>query len=116
MICTDLILPIREEKDAICRIYRDLYEIAAAQSISDDTNWTRAEIRPCCRLSTQLDLPLKLAAQNVVPVAVSASESMDRLRSWASGRCLSASRSGICQQTDGATKSRHRFNCEPSNN
>ena len=115
-IYTDLILPIREEKDAIWKIYRDLYEIDPSQSISDDTNWTGAEIKSCCRLSALLDLSLNLAAQNVVPVAVTAAESMDRLRSWASGRCLSASCSGIYQQTDGAPKTRRRVNREPSNN
>ncbi len=109
-------LPSREEKDAIWGIYRDLYEIDPSQSIPDDTNWTGAEIKSCCRLSALLDLSLKLAAQNVVPVAVTASESMDRLRSWASGRCLSASRSGIYQQINGTPKTRRRVNREPSNN
>ena len=42
-----------------------------------------------------LDLPLVQAAQNVVPVAVTAAESVERLRTWASGRCLSADVSGI---------------------
>ncbi|TWU10270.1 hypothetical protein [Allorhodopirellula heiligendammensis] len=115
-ICTDLILPIREEKDAICRIYRDLYEIDPSRSISDDTDWTGAVIKSCCHLSALLDLSLRLAAKNAVPVAVATSESMDRLRSWARGRCLSASRSGIYQQTDGASKTCRRVNGEPSIN
>jgi SpoVK/Ycf46/Vps4 family AAA+-type ATPase len=109
-------LPSREEKDAIWKIYRDLYEIDPAQSVPDDTNWTGAEIKSCCRLSALLDLPLNQAAQNVVPVAVTAAESVGQLRSWASGRCLSASCSGIYQQTDGAPKTRRRVNREPSNN
>jgi hypothetical protein len=41
------------------------------------------------------DLPLKEAAKNVVPVAVTAAESVEKLRAWASGRCLDASRPGI---------------------
>ncbi len=94
-------LPSREEKDAIWKLYRDLYEIDSAQRAPDDTNWTGAEIKSCCRLAALLDLPLNQAAQNVVPVAVTASESVGQLRSWASGRCLSASRSGIYQQING---------------
>ena len=109
-------LPSREEKDAIWKLYRDLYEIDSAQSAPDDTNWTGAEIKSCCRLAALLDLPLNQAAQNVVPVAVTASESVGQLRSWASGRCLSASCSGIYQQTNGSPKARRRVNREPSNN
>lgn len=95
-------LPSREEKDAIWKIYRDLYEVDPTQSIPDDTKWTGAEIKSCCRLAALLDLPLEQAAQNVVPVAVTASEAMDRLRAWASGRCLSASESGVYRQTNGS--------------
>jgi SpoVK/Ycf46/Vps4 family AAA+-type ATPase len=109
-------LPSRDEKDAIWKIYRDLYEVDPEQRVPDDTNWTGAEIKSCCRLSALLDLPLKQAAQNVVPVAVTASESMGRLQAWASGRCLSASQSGVYRQTKGSPKSRRRVNREPSNN
>ena len=109
-------LPSRDEKDAIWGIYRDLYEIDSAQKSPNDTNWTGAEIKSCCRLSALLDLPLKQAAQNVVPVAVTAAESVGQLRSWASGRCLSASRSGLYQQPNGSPKTRRRVTREPSNN
>jgi hypothetical protein len=43
------------------------------------------------------------AAKNVVPVAVTAAESVERLRMWASGRCLDASRSGIYSRSNGVT-------------
>jgi len=109
-------LPNREEKDIIWAIYRGLYDIDASQRSPDDTDWTGAEIKSCCRLSALLDLPLKQAAQNVVPVAVTARESIDRLRAWASGRCLSASQSGVYQQAGGGSKTRRRVNREPSNN
>ena len=42
-----------------------------------------------------LDIPLNEAATHVVPVAVTAAESVEKLRSWASGRCLSADDGGI---------------------
>ena len=109
-------LPDREEKDAIWALYLDLFEIDAGQSAPDDSNWTGAEIKSCCRLAALLDLPLRQAAQNVVPVAVTAAESVGRLRSWASGRCLSASQSGIYGQAGRASRSRRSVKREASNN
>ena len=61
----------------------------------NDTNWTGAEIKSCCRLASLLDVPLVQAAQNVVPVAVTAGDKIEALRQWASGRCLSADRAGV---------------------
>ena len=61
----------------------------------DDANWTGAEIKSCCRLARLLDVPLIRAAQNVVPVAVTAGDKIEGLRQWASGRCLSADRAGV---------------------
>ena len=37
-----------------------------------------------------LSLPLVAAAQNIVPVSRTSAESVEKLRTWASGRCLSA--------------------------
>ena len=42
------------------------------------------------------------AGKNVVPVAVTAAESVEKLRTWAAGRCLDASRPGV--YTRGATE------------
>ena len=64
-------------------------------------------MRSCCRLAALLDLPLTAAAQNVVPVAVTAAESVERLRQWASGRCSDAEAGGI-YRADGAGSSRSR--------
>ena len=65
----------------------------------DDTNWTGAEIKSCCRLASLLDVPLIQATQNVVPVAVTAGDKIESLRQWASGRCLSADRAGVYSRT-----------------
>ncbi len=88
-------LPTKEEKEGIWRIYRGQFDIGPSEIQPDDTDWTGAEIRACCRLSALLDMPLNQAAKNVVPVAITASEQVDRLRTWASGRCLSASAPSI---------------------
>ena len=66
----------------------------------DDTNRTGAEIKSCCRLARLLDVPLVQAAQNVVPVAVTAGDKIEGLRQWASGRCLSADRAGVYSRSE----------------
>ena len=40
------------------------------------------------------------AAQNVVPMAVTAGDSIESLRQWASGRCLSADRAGVYSRAE----------------
>jgi SpoVK/Ycf46/Vps4 family AAA+-type ATPase len=88
-------LPSAEERRAIWQLYLAQFELDTRQKLPPDEGWTGAEIRACCRLAALLDLPLVQAAQNVVPVSVTAAESVERLRTWASGRCLSADQPGI---------------------
>jgi len=98
-------LPTREEKDAIWDIYFQLYDIAAGQKRPDDRDWTGAEIKACCRLSVLLNQSLLDASLNVVPVAVTAAESIGRLRDWAAGRCLDATAGGVYQRNGSESKS-----------
>ncbi|MDB5335836.1 MAG: ftsH2 3 [Planctomycetaceae bacterium] len=109
-------LPSREEKDAIWSIYLNQFEIDRQQRMPDDANWTGAEIKACCRLSALLDVPLAQAAQNVVPVATTASESVDRLRTWASGRCLSAQQPGVYHTSSLKPGSRRKVGRDSSTN
>jgi SpoVK/Ycf46/Vps4 family AAA+-type ATPase len=88
-------LPGRAERDAIWRLYLGRYGLDPGQRLPRDTEWTGAEIKSCCRLAALLDVPLVEAATTIVPVAVTAGESVERLRQWASGRCLSADRPGV---------------------
>ena len=88
-------LPHAQEKDLIWAQYRQQFAIPESQARPDDTSWTGAEIKSCCRLAALLDMTLTQAAHQVVPVAVTAAEQVERLRSWASGRCLSASAPGV---------------------
>ena len=94
-------LPGPQERQLIWDLYLRQFELDPDQKLPNDEQWTGAEVRACCRLAALLDLPLVQAALNVVPVAVTAAESVDRLRTWASGRCLDADRGGI-YQGDGA--------------
>jgi len=95
MGCTSSTLPNSAEKDKIWPIHLGRYGLDINTKRPDDRDWTGAEIQSCCRLASLLDLPLTEAAKNVVPIAVTAAESVERLRAWAAGRCLDASRSGI---------------------
>ena len=88
-------LPAEAERAKIWQIYRGMFDIPEDQPLPDDTDWTGAEIRSCCRLAKLLDVPLVDAARNVVPIAATAAESVEKLRNWASGRCLSADLPGI---------------------
>jgi hypothetical protein len=85
-------LPGTAEKETIWPLYLRRYGLDVSQKRPEDRDWTGAEIASCCRLAALLDVPLREAAKNVVPVAVTSAE---RLRNWASGRCLSASQAGI---------------------
>jgi hypothetical protein len=110
-------LPTAAERDAIWALYRKQYGIPDGQSRPDDTSWTGAEVKSCCRLAALLDVPLTQAALSVVPVAVTAAEQVERLRAWASGRCLSASAPGVYRR-DGAPAPRpsRRVQRDPGNN
>lgn len=88
-------LPNANEKNLIWAMYKQQFDIPESQIRPDDTSWTGAEVKSCCRLAALLDVPLTQAARNVVPVAVTAAEQVDRLRTWASGRCLCASSGGV---------------------
>jgi SpoVK/Ycf46/Vps4 family AAA+-type ATPase len=101
-------LPGREQKDGIWSIYQQHYGLDPRQPSPDDAQWTGAEIKSCCRLASLLDVPLVQAAQNVVPVAVTAGDKIESLRTWASGRCLSADRAGVYSREERAAVSRSR--------
>jgi hypothetical protein len=111
-------LPDREQKDSIWSLHLSKFAIDADQPQPMDENWTGAEIHSCCRLAKLLGLSLLEAARYVVPVARTSSESLARLRRWASGRCLSADQGGIYQHcVDDDTSGRPRvLRSDPSQN
>jgi hypothetical protein len=88
-------LPGPREREVIWQMYVRKFGLDPAQRRPQDREWTGAEIRSCCRLAALLDLPLIEAATNIVPVAITAGEAVERWRDWAGGRCLSAERPGI---------------------
>ena len=110
-------LPGKAQKELIWRSYLNLFGLDADQPLPADRDWTGAEIRACCRLAALLDVPLLQAAQNIVPVSITAAESVERLRKWASGRCLSADKAGIYTfAEDAGRKTRRKIPRGPSVN
>ena len=112
-------LPGAQQKEAIWRLYLEMFGLDANQARPEDRDWTGAEIRSCCRLSALLDVPLTAAAQNVVPVARTAHEAVEGLRTWASGRCLSADHPGLYTRnpnTNPVKPGRKVRRADPSNN
>jgi SpoVK/Ycf46/Vps4 family AAA+-type ATPase len=112
-------LPGADQRPAIWRIYLEQYELEPTQPLPADESWTGAEIKSCCRLAALLDLPLMAAAQNIVPVARTSAEAVNKLRQWAAGRCLHADRPGIYTADSAATPGRRRVSrgtVDPRNN
>lgn len=110
-------LPNIAEKDTIWSLYRNHFGIPESQTRPDDSSWTGAEIKSCCRLAALLEVSLMQAARNIVPVAVTAAESVERLRTWASGRCLCATIPGIySRDRTPVPKPSRRIKRDPSDN
>ena len=110
-------LPDSQQRQAIWQIYIAKYRLDANQALPKDDAWTGAEIKACCRLAALLDVPIAAAAQNIVPVSRTSAESVEKLRTWASGRCLSADRPGIYQGMTAASTTRRKVSrANPSNN
>ena len=112
-------LPGAVQRRTIWRIYIERYGLDPQQPRPVDADFSGAEIKATCRLAALLDVSLVEAAQNVVPVARTAAESIERLRNWASGRCLSADMPGVykASASDEVTvKPGRKVRGNPSNN
>ena len=110
-------LPGPAARRSIWRMYRESYGLDVEGPTPEDRDWTPAEVKACCRLAALLGVPLAEAATSIVPVAVTAGESVERLRSWAAGRCLSADRPGLyTRAVDVAAKPRRGVRRDPSSN
>ena len=82
-------LPNRREKDAIWPIHQTRFKVEGERP--DDTEWTGAEIKSCCRTAAMMGCTLQEAAKYVVPIARSMKEEIGALREWAAGRAIPAS-------------------------
>ena len=117
--CFFLDLPGFSEQDDIWRQYLRQFGLrreGEVPTVPDSKGWTGAEIKACCRLAALLGVPLTEAAQQIVPVSVTAADKVAALRSWADGRCLSASEAGVFRQakaSSSASQTRRRVQKQP---
>lgn len=88
-------LPQKVEREQIWKIHEQRYEVTGERP--EDENYSGADIEETCRLAALLDVPLKVAAMNVIPSAITYGEQVRDLRDWAKNRCLSAEYSGYYQ-------------------
>jgi MoxR-like ATPase len=88
-------LPSKEERDSIWKIYEKKYDIEPNTKRPTDTGWTGAEIKQCCDISWRLNRDLEYASSFIVPVSVSAKETIDTLRKQANKKFISASNTGL---------------------
>ena len=88
-------LPDAAERQAIWSVCLKRFGLGidAARSFNDE-GWTGAEIRNACESAWALDQPIDVAARRVVPVSVSDPQRIEKLRSLADGKFLSASYPG----------------------
>jgi hypothetical protein len=92
----------REEREACWKYYRKQLDIPANDTLPNDDGWTGSEINECCQLACQLNVPLKKAAEFIVPVCRSSADKIKTLRQFASGKYISASVPGIYQSNEQA--------------
>jgi hypothetical protein len=88
-------LPRPADRLAIWKIYRKKLGIAEKDKTPPDEGWTGAEIRNCCLIAWRLKRSLIEASKFIVPVAVSAADSIDRLCRDAHRRYINAAASGL---------------------
>lgn len=89
-------LPDKEERNSIWNVCLQKFGLSKnAERTFNDTGWTGAEIRNVCELAYRLNQPLDEASYNIVPVAISDANRLERLREAASNKFLSASYKGV---------------------
>lgn len=88
-------LPNADARGELWNQYMNRYKIHPKAKMPDDTGWTGAEIRDCCRIAHRINCSLAQAATYIVPVSTSASEQIEKLRREASGRFIAADKPGL---------------------
>lgn len=83
-------LPNEEAKQTIWEVYKKEFGIDPASPEPDDSLWTGAEIRSCCRKADLLGYSLQEAGKTIVPVLVRSADTIQASRQWANGCALSA--------------------------
>lgn len=82
-------LPTEEAKKQIWNIYVKKFELKD-KKFPEAIEWTGAEIFNCCRIADLEGISLEEASTRIVPIARTANEELDRVRTFASRHCLDA--------------------------
>lgn len=87
-------VPSKEDKAKIWELYSDKYSVSLENlHMIDDSGWTGAEIKTCCRLAALLDMDIS-QSQNYVVSMDNSDRYISNLREWAEKvGCISASKS-----------------------
>lgn len=88
-------LPDADEADAIWRLNQSKYGLPEDAERPEGVQYSGAEIRNICELAWRLNCSLVEASRYIVAVSVSDRESVDRCRTLAEGKFLSASFPGV---------------------
>jgi SpoVK/Ycf46/Vps4 family AAA+-type ATPase len=86
--------PPESAKKKIWKTYERKFEVGEGER-PEDSGWTGAEIRQCCKLSAKMKGSKVEAGKYIVPVTISAKEQIDVLRNQATGKFISAAKSGV---------------------
>jgi len=92
-------LPTPRQRDRIWEIHANRFGLHLTGDRPVDTDWTGAEIASCCETADLLGISIREAGEFTVPTSRTNPEAVQRLRTWAHGRCLDASRPGLYQST-----------------
>lgn len=88
-------LPTLDERAAIWALYCGKFDLALPGAELLAREWTGAEIESCCEIADKTGMTVEDAAEYIVPVSISGAEQIERLRSSADGKFLSASCTGV---------------------
>jgi len=82
--------PTEEQAKKIFEVYRKKYNIKEKNPTIDFKDWTGAEIKTLCRISSALKIPLLEARQYVTNINNVDPEKIMRLQEWANGKAIPA--------------------------
>jgi hypothetical protein len=104
-------LPSEEERAKIWPMYVKKFfpDGTFNDPLPECDNWTGAEIKACCDMASRTGLSLAEAARYIVPVAVSAPDQVESLRTLANGRFISASKAGVYSRTADAAQGQRKI-------
>ena len=97
-------MPDDAEKAGITKIKLAAYGLDANQPLPKMVGWTGRDIDNCARKAQLFGTTMVEAAQYVVPLHESHHEEIEEIRAAASGRFLSASKSGVYQYSPSPIK------------